>query len=320
MSTAVLSREEIMLFHLKKRYVCMSPITFIDRSTGAHITETPPGEGFLRFLYHNPFGKLALEALVKRKFLSSWYGRRMSAEKSARSISSFVETHGIDMSEAVHPIDSFASFNDFFYRKLKPEARPIGDGFVSPADGKLIAFQQINDLTDFYVKGEPFTVESFLRNASLAKQYEGGSMIIVRLAPNDYHRYHFPASGVAAKSVLINGDYLSVSPYAVRGNFARVFCQNKREYTVLETASYGPVVISPVGATMVGSIHRSYEAGSSISKGDEMGYFSFGGSSLLLLIPEGKLTIDQDLIEHTRQGKETFVKMGETIGQPIVSL
>lgn len=141
-------------------------------------------------------------------------------------------------------------------------------------------------------------------------------MIIVRLAPNDYHRYHFPASGTAAEAVLINGDYLSVSPYAVKGNFGRVFCQNKREYTVLETETYGPVTISPVGATMVGSIHRSYETGNPVSKGDEMGYFSFGGSSLLLLIPEGRLSIDQDLLNNTREGKETFVKMGEKIGQP----
>lgn len=294
----------------------MDPITFVDRHSGRTLSENPPGEAFLKFLYHNPFGKLAIEALVKRKFLSAWYGKRMSSAKSANSIQQFVETHGIDMSEAVKSIDSFTSFNDFFYRKLKPEARPIGEGFVSPADGKLIAFQHIDDLTDFYVKGDPFTVKSFLRDDELASKYKNGTMIIVRLAPNDYHRYHFPASGRAAEAVLINGDYLSVSPYAVKGDFGRVFCQNKREYTVLETESYGPVVISPVGATMVGSIHRSYEAGSSISKGDEMGYFSFGGSSLLLLIPEGKLIIDQDLLENTRQGKETFVKMGETIGQP----
>lgn len=297
----------------------MKPITFIHRQTGELITENPPGEHFLKFLYHNPFGKLALELVVKRKLLSALYGRLMNRTASTKRIQPFVDQYQINMQEAVKGVDEFTSFNDFFYRALKPAARPIGEGFVSPADGKLIAFENIGDVKEFFVKGDPFTVESFLADPALADRYQNASMILVRLAPNDYHRFHFPASGTAAAAQEISGDYLSVSPYAIQEDFTRVFCQNKREFTLLDTESYGPVVVSPVGATMVGTIMETYRPGSQVAKGDEMGYFAFGGSSILILVDRDKITIDADLLDNTRKGIETAVLMGETIGQQTVS-
>ncbi len=293
----------------------MKPITFIDRQTGELITENPPGEHFLKFLYHNPFGKLPLELVVKRKLLSALYGRLMNRSASRKKIQPFVDQYQIKMQEAVKRVDEFTSFNDFFYRALQPSARPIGEGFVSPADGKLIAFEDISDVKNFFVKGSPFTVESFLADPVLAKQYENASMILVRLAPNDYHRFHFPASGTAAAAQKISGDYLSVSPYAIQEDFARVFCQNKREFTLLETEKYGNLIVSPVGATMVGTIIETYTPGSHVAKGDEMGYFAFGGSSILILVDKNKITIDADLLGNTRKGIETSVLMGEKIGQ-----
>ncbi len=292
----------------------MNPITFIDRQSGALITESPPGEGFLKFLYHNPFGRLALHTLVKRKFLSSLYGKRMDSPASRKNIAPFVNQYGIDMSEAVRNVEEFESFNDFFCRKLKPEARPIGEGFVSPADGKLLAFERVSDLGTFFVKGEAFSLTKYLQDHLLAEQFEEASLVIVRLAPNDYHRFHFPCEGRASAPVKINGDYFSVSPYAVRENFARVFCENKREYTLVESPDFGKVLVSPVGATMVGTIIETYEFGSQVGKGDEMGYFAFGGSSLLLLVDSDLIQIDTDLLENTKNGMETAVKMGECIG------
>lgn len=294
----------------------MRPITFIDRRTGEQITESPPGEGFLKFLYYHPFGKLALHALVKRKLLSALYGRLMSRAASARDIAPFVARYGIDMSEAEREVSAYRSFNDFFYRKLKPAARPLGEGFVSPADGKLVAFEHVDAWRSFFVKGEPFTLARYLRDEHLASQFEQASLLVLRLAPNDYHRFHFPCEGRAAAPVRIRGAYFSVSPYAVRENFARVFCENKRSYTLLDTPDFGQVLISPVGATMVGSIVETYPFGSTVAKGDEMGYFAFGGSSLLLLIDRRRIQLAADLLENTRQGLETAVRMGETIGQP----
>ena len=292
----------------------MESIQYIDRQTGELITENPPGEGYLKFLYHNPFGKLALHLLVKRKLLSEWYGGTKDKSNSTKDIEAFVEELNIDMSEAVKSMDEFKSFNDFFYRKLKPEARPIGEGLISPADAKLIAFESIDEVGEFYVKGRKFTLHEYFQNEDMAKKYVNSSLFIFRLAPNDYHRYHFPYPGKVSASKKINGHYFSVSPYALEPNFAKVFCENKREYLTLLTQDKGDIILSPVGATMVGSIHETFTPNSHVLKGDEMGYFAFGGSTIVMLINKSKVTIDQDILDNTKNKIETAVKMGERIG------
>lgn len=293
-------------------------IKFLDRSTKKICIENPPAQGLMQFLYNNPLGKLGLNMLVKRKIVSAWYGRLMDKPKSTKRIPDFVKSLNIDMSESEKSMDEFSSFNDFFYRKLKPSARPIQDFFVSPGDGKLLAFEKIDQLGDLFVKGSKFSLKAFSNNADLEKRYRYGSMMILRLAPNDYHRFHFPADGTPAAAVPIQGDYYSVSPIALFHDFTKVFCENKRSITELDTDAYGRVLLMPVGATMVGSILHSYTAGKAVRKGDEMGYFAFGGSTIVMLFEPNALRFDRDLVENTRNGMETFVKMGETIGRAIV--
>lgn len=289
-------------------------IQFLDRATGKTITENPPAEGLLKFLYDNPFGKTAVLPIAKRKFISEWYGRKMDNPKSVKRIQPFVDQLNIDMSESLKNVKEFKSFNDFFYRKLKPKARPISDGLVSPGDGKLLAFEKVSDVSHFFVKGRKFTLAEFLNDKKLANEYASASMIILRLAPNDYHRFHFPYSGVPSPIAKIKGSYMSVSPYALASNFTKVFCENKREHCTLESQEKGNLLIVPVGATMVGSIIQTYQAQNPVAKGDEMGYFAFGGSTIVLLFDQKNFTIDRDLIENTKNKMETFVKMGERIG------
>ena len=290
-------------------------IKFIDRKSGNIITEKPPGEAFLKLLYNNPFGKIAILPLAKRKFLSSWYGKKMDKTSSVKKIRGFVKRLDINMNEAEKSISEFTSFNDFFYRKLKPKARPIENGFVSPGDGKMLAFENINDIKKFFVKGREFTLREFLGNDTLAEQHKNSSLIILRLAPNDYHRYHFPFNGIPSEMTKIKGDYFSVSPYALASNFTKVFCENKREYCILSSEEKGEIIIAPIGATMVGTIIETYTPNKTIKKGDEMGYFAFGGSTVVLLVNKNKLTIDADILENTKNRIETFVKMGEKIGK-----
>lgn len=289
-------------------------IQYIDRKSGTLITETPPGEGFLKLLYQNPFGKAALLPMVKRKALSSRYGKMMSKASSVKKIQGFVDKLGIDMNESEKSVSEFTSFNDFFYRKLKPNARPIENGFVSPGDGKLIAFENVADVHNFFVKGRKFTLEEFLNSKSLAEKYKNASLLILRLAPNDYHRYHFPYEGTPSAMTKIKGDYFSVSPYALASNFTKVFCENKREFCELKTEDKGDMLIAPVGATMVGAIIETFTANSEVKKGDEMGYFAFGGSTIVLLVDKEKISIDKDILENTKSSIETAVKMGEKIG------
>jgi len=294
----------------------METIKYIERASGEIKTENIPSKGMLSWLYGSATGKLTLNLLFKRKMVSALGGRYMNTRWSAKRIPEFIQEHQIDLNEyAIAKVDGYKTFNDFFYRKLRAGARPVEEHLVSPADGKILVFPSLKEVDSFFVKGSKFSLQSFLRNDELTKKYAGGSMSIVRLAPPDYHRYHFPASGTASESVKIKGHYYSVSPLALRGSL-EIFCENKREYSTLSTADYGDILIMDVGATMVGSIIQTYSPGQ-VKKGDEKGYFAFGGSTLVLLFGEGKINFNPDLIENTQKKLETTVKMGETIASPV---
>lgn len=291
-----------------------NPIQFRDRK-GNIQTEATPGSGFLNFLYgRNPFGKLGLWLLVKRKFFSVRFGKYMSSKRSTKKVQPFIEKYELDMSPYVIPEDGFQSFNDFFYRKIKPEARPIGEGLICPADGRVLAFQNINDTQKFFIKGSEFSLSSFLRHKELAKKYEGGSMVIVRLAPVDYHRYHFPCDGTVSEDTVIKGYYYSVSPLALRKNL-QIFLENQRVYCTQTSGQFGDVLYADIGATLTGSILNTFQPGEFYVKGSEKGYFAFGGSTVVLLLEKGKVKFSADLLKNTSEGMETYVRMGEGIGK-----
>ncbi len=289
------------------------PIQYYERESGQIKTEKVAGEKWLVWLYYNPIGEATLWALAKRKLVSTIYGKMMDRTSSAKKIHPFIEDFDIDMSVAQK--QEFNNFNDFFTRKLKDEARPIDTSsniVVSPADGKILAYTDISN-SDFIIKGKRFDVSSFLDNPDLAQKYHDGSLLIIRLAPFDCHRFHFPVSGNLSPNKKIDGDYYSVNPFALRKK-AEIFCLNKREYTILSNPLFGDVIMAEVGATLVGSIEQTFK-GSSVNKGEEKGYFKFGGSTVVLLFEKSKIHIDEDLLINTAKGYETTVKMGERIGE-----
>ena len=291
----------------------LTPNQYVDRESGIVKTEKVMGEGWLAWLYDNPVGEVAMFTLVKRKFVSDWYGKMMDSPSSVEKIKPFVEDYNIDLSIAQK--QGFNSFNDFFTRKLKESSRPIDTNLnivVSPADGKILVYQNIQN-TDFIVKGFRFDVGSFLADVELAKKYEDGSLMIVRLAPYDYHRYHFPLSGTVSLTKKIEGDLYSVNPIALR-EMAEIFILNKREYVSISTMQFGDVIMAEVGATMVGSILQTYK-GNQVFKGDEKGFFKFGGSTVVLLFEKGKILIDEDLLINTSNGLETAVLIGERLAK-----
>ncbi len=287
------------------------PVKYVDRTTGEVKTEKIEGGGWLKWLYYNPVGEMSLRGIVKRKLISEWYGKLMDKPSSAEKIMPFAEKYGIDLS--ITEKQHFDSFNDFFTRKLKPDARPVNIDsavVISPADGKIFVFENIGK-KDFYVKGYRFDMYEFLEDSLLATNYMNGTMLIIRLAPFDYHRYHFPVDGTIVQKKKITGDYFSVSPLALR-KIAKIFCMNKREYTVIDTKEFGKMVMCEVGATMVGSIIDTYKS-DTIKKGEEKGYFKFGGSTVVLLFKKGIISIDDDLLENSFRNLETTVQMGERI-------
>jgi len=289
----------------------MEPNSIVERKSGIVKTEKVAGEKWLQWLYNNPVGEATMFTLIKRKFLSSWYGNRMDSPSSFEKIAPFIEDYQIDMN--IVQDQNYSSFNDFFIRKLKKDARPIDSTpnlVVSPADGKILAYNNISN-ADFLVKGSRFDISSFLDNAELANKYKNGSLIIIRLAPYDYHRFHFPVSGIVSSPIIIDGHLYSVNPIAIK-KMVEIFLLNKREYVEISTQQFGDVIMAEVGATLVGSIIQTYK-GNNVLAGEEKGYFEFGGSTVVLLFEQNKIIIDNDLLNNTATGLETEIKMGERI-------
>jgi phosphatidylserine decarboxylase len=292
-----------------------APIRFFNRSTGEIETEDIYGEGFMRWAYGNPLGRLTVKVAVKRLWFSRWYGWRMDRPKSQSKVEPFIETFGVDVNELADPVDSYRTFNQFFYRKLKPEARPIAAGenvAVFPADGRHLAIANVSAADTFYLKGQAFDLTSFIGDQKLAREFEGGSLLISRLCPVDYHRFHFPVGGQASASQLLPGTLRSVSPLALRRQLS-ILWENRRERTVVDSESFGKVLVFEVGATCVGGIHQTYAQGA-VEKGSEKGYFSFGGSCVTTVFQKDAIQLDADLIQHSSAGIEVYAKMGQRCG------
>ena len=290
-------------------------IIYINRYTGEKEREKVLGEASLRWVYGTGTGKLALHLLIKRAFFSRLLGAMKNTRSSARSLADFVQQYNINMDEAARPLSDYTSFNDFFYRKLKPGARPICEGatVALPADGRHSAWQDASRITGVFVKGQSFDIPALLGNKELAKKYATGAVILSRLCPVDYHRFHFPAAGVPEAPIRIPGPLASVSPYCLRHKLSWLWT-NKRELTILHTDELGDVLCLAVGATGVGSIYQTYTPGQAVEKGAEHGYFAFGGSTVMTFFEPGRVKIAEDLLANTAAGYETFARQGDLLG------
>ena len=293
-----------------------APIRYYHRSKQCVETEQVYGEKWLRWTYETSLGQLALNLLAKRVVLSRYYGWRMSMKASARLVLPFIVDYNLDVDEFAKNALSYKTFNEFFYRALKREARPIAEGertAVLPADGRHLAFQNVDAAAGFYAKGQQFSLAAFLGDEALAARFAGGSLLISRLCPVDYHRFHFPVGGKPGESQLINGWLYSVSPVALRRNLAYLW-ENKRMVTLIESPTFGPVAVVEIGATMVGSIIQTFVTGRSVAKGDEKGLFAFGGSCVVTIFQKGRINFDPDLVKPSADGLEVYAKMGESLG------
>lgn len=292
-------------------------VEFVNRATGTVEQEAIFGEGALRWVYETHLGKVALWALIRRACFSNFYGKMMSKPDSRERIEPFIEKYKIDTAEFAEPVESFASFNDFFSRKLKPSARPIVDGNANaclPADGRHLAFENIGAATQIYAKGQRFDLATFLGSAALAKRYENGSLVCSRLCPTDYHRFHLPVAGTLDKINLINGELYSVNPIALSQKLSYLW-ENKRVVVEIDSQEFGKVTQVIVGATNVGTICFSAKAGQTLEKGAELGYFRFGGSFVATFFEKDKIKLCKDLTDATARGLETYAKMGEALGK-----
>ena len=217
------------------------------------------------------------------------------------------------MGEVLKPIDEFKNFNEFFYRALKPDARPCSAPdnpkiIVSPADCRSVVFDRMDEATRIWVKGREFSVERLLGNTypEDARRYKNGSLGIFRLAPQDYHRFHVPVDGIMDNPKLIDGEYYTVNPMAIRSALD-VYGENVRVVVPIDSVAHGRVMVICVGAMMVGSTVITKKAGEKVSRAEELGFFKFGGSTLLLLFEPGRMRFDDDLVSNSTSAVETLV-------------
>lgn len=272
---------------------------------------------FLRWLYKGSFlRKFTRNFVCRLPIISKAYGMLQKTAFSGKKVAPFISTYNVDASEFLHPIDAFVSFNDFFMRKLKPESRPIVEDeslIAMPADGRYLVYPNLYECDGIWTKGRKFSLFELLgKDEALAKKYEWGSAVIVRLAPMDYHHFHFPCDATPSQPKLINGPLFSVNPIALRQNIDYL-TQNKRVLTMLETKNFGQIAYIEVGATFIGSIHQTFTPGKFYKKGEEKGCFSFGGSCVILLFEPDRVIFAQDLIEQSKEGRETRGLMGQLL-------
>lgn len=242
-------------------------------------------------------------------------GRKFDDPASALQIPGFVNFHQLDMSEVLLPLTDFKSFNEFFYRKLKPDARPCSapdrpEIITSPADCRSVVFHKLETAQQVWVKGREFSIERLLGNAypEDVKRYQGGALGVFRLAPQDYHRFHIPVDGIMGEPKLIDGEYYTVNPMAIRSTLD-VYGENVRVLVPIDSVKHGRVMVVCVGAMMVGSTVITRKTGEHVRRAEELGYFKFGGSTLLLLFEPGVMRFDPDLVENSIGALETLVSL-----------
>ncbi len=285
-------------------------ITYVHRESGEVRGERVYGGRELRLLYETWWGLVLLHAFVKRRWFSRLAGVLNRLPGSRRKIPAFIHRYGIDAAESEYPASDYRSLDAFFSRKLKPEARPIDRNpshLVAPAEGRVLAFAEMPGDT-FDIKGCAVSIDELVGGLN---GFKPGAAFIIRLAPCDYHRFHFPADGVASDPMRIGRRLHSVHPIALTAG-APSF-RNKRTVSMLSDTGCGRILQIEVGALTVGSIVQTYEPGP-VTRGQEKGYFCFGGSTVILLTEPGRILPDADLLDATARGLETLVKVRTRIG------
>lgn len=275
------------------------------------LTETEDSqERMLAVLYGTVWGRMLLKPMTA-PCLSRLAGRLLSSKASCLLIKPFVRKTGIDMTQFEKT--EYSSYNDFFARKIRPDARPIDqtpDHLISPCDSRLTVLK-ITPKASFMLKQTRYSTVSLLRNKRIAAEYAGGYALIFRLCVDDYHRYCYVADGKKTRNIRIPGVLHTVNPIA--NDHYPIYKENAREYSILRTAEFGDILMMEVGALLVGKIVNHHEK-AFVKRGQEKGYFQFGGSTVVLLFQADTIRIDEDIMENSRQGIETRVRYGEKIG------
>lgn len=284
-------------------------MNYKDRDGKEYIISTSQ-DRFLHFLYNNRLGRSLLKVMISEQMtdLIEWY---MNTRLSTLKIDGFIKKNNIRISD--YEKRFYKNYNEFFTRRIKKNKRPINmdeNVLVSPSDGKVTVYL-ISDRLIVNIKHIDYSVKSLLLDRELAEEMEGGWLYVIRLTVDNYHRYCYPDNGYQYENYYIPGVFHTVNPVALENT--SVFAQNARAYTIIDSDNFGRLIQMEVGAMGVGRIVNHKES-TFVKKGQEKGYFEFGGSTICLFVTKDGVQPDEDIIKNTADGFETLVKMGERIG------
>lgn len=277
---------------------------------GKKVSNITNQDKLLSFLYTNIFGRMLLKPLIQPQ-VSKLAGRYLSSAHSKWLISKFIERNEINMD--IYEECDYSSFNDFFTRKIKPDSRPVPedlDVLISPCDC-LATVYPIQENTTFSIKNTEYTLRSLLRSPRLAKRFRGGYAYVLRLTVEDYHRYLYSVSGKQSKNYHIDGTFHTVSPIA--NDYLPIYKENTREYTVIRSKEFGDVLQMEVGALLVGKI-SNHKQSTVVTRGEEKGFFEYGGSTIVVLTQKGRVIPRSDLLTNSKNGYETKVLQAHPLG------
>ncbi|ATX79628.1 phosphatidylserine decarboxylase [Mariprofundus aestuarium] len=281
------------------------------------------GDNMVKFAYGNPIGRL-LGPVIASKTLSQLYGKSQDSLKSAQKVAPFLKNFNIDIDQYQkgsfkdNPIEtSYKSFNEFFIREFQEGQRAFtqkDDEMGAFAEARYFGHESMSDDLTIPVKGSMLRAVDLIGDSELAKAFIGGPLMIARLCPVDYHRYHYPDHGKTLQSFTVPGDLHSVNPLALKYRHD-IFIKNERRVSILETEHFGKLAYIEVGATCVGKIVQSFDESQPFKKGDEKGYFLFGGSTVVLCGEKGNWAPSSDMLENTKAGIETYIQLGDVVAQ-----
>jgi phosphatidylserine decarboxylase len=295
-----------------------APIIVIDRETGEPFEEAVLGEKWIRWAYQDARAGVLERVLFRSPWVSKLMGKWYDSALSRGKIDAVIAELAIDVDAFVQPSGGYRSFNAFFTRRLKPDARPFSRDpgvLVSPADGRVLVFPALDDAKFVPVKGHPFDLRKMLPDH--ADRFCDGALAIIRLCPSDYHRYHFPCAGNIIEYRRIAGTLHSVNPIALASG-PDVFGANKRSYTLIDTGCAGTMCFVEIGAFGVGGIVNTRCAGR-VAKMEEKGLFKFGGSTIVLVFEPGRIRFSTDLVANSAAGRETLVKVGQPLATAVAT-
>jgi phosphatidylserine decarboxylase len=298
-----------MIHHLEPLY--------FDRRDGCLKREAVYARRFLDWSYNSLAGRWAMDTLFNRRWFSRLYGWLQRQGWSRRSIKPFIRRFRIDLTELTKPVERYSSFAEFFSREidLAKRPKPSRPGVcLAPAEGKALAYPEVETGTTFRIKGNLFNLKGFVGSQELADQFAGASMVIIRLSLADYHHFHFPDSGVPARSLEISGKYHAGGSYSRRW-LVPFYTENKRLITPFLSDHFGPLLLAEVGALTVGSIQQRFRPGQRVLSGERKGFFEIGGSTVVILFEKDRIELDPDLRTNTSRGIETSVRVRDSIGR-----